>query len=128
MNFASLVMRRTTITLIKNQLYITLVVAMLSYFIYDLAVIFAGLYGGLIAISATTISSLKITKAGNIASTEKLQGNIEIYIGAIQKYLVVLTLFALGMGYFKLLPLPMIITFSLTQFAYIFININTYKY
>jgi ATP synthase protein I len=124
MNFASQIMRRTTFTLIKNQLYITLMVAMLSYIIYDLAVFLAGLYGGLIAILATLISSWRITRAGNVAGIEIQQGTFEIYLGAIQKYILVLVLFALGMGFLKLLPVPMIVAFSVAQLAYLFINVN----
>ena len=121
-SFASLVMRRATYKLLKNQLLIVLLVATLSIIFFDLAILYACLYGGFIAIAGTLISSWRITRAG---STGKHQGYIEIYLGAIQKYILTLVLFAIGIGALHLSAVAMIVTFSMEQFAYLFINVDT---
>ncbi len=121
-SFASLVMRRTTYKLIKNQMIIILLITILSIIFFDLEVLYSCLYGGIIALSGTLISSWRITRAGN---TEKHQGYIEIYLGAFQKYILTLLLFAIGIGGLNLSAIPMIVTFSMGQFAYLFINVDT---
>jgi len=115
-------MRRTTHKLIKNQLIIVLFTALLSIIFFQSAVFYACLYGGLIALFGTLISSWRITRAGN---TEKHQGYIEIYLGAIQKYILTLVLFAIGIGALHLSAVPMIVTFSMGQFAYLLVNVDT---
>ena len=121
-SFASVVMRRATHKLIKNQLIIVLLIAVLSRLFFQAAELYACLYGGFIVIAGTLISSWRITRAG---STEKHQGYVEIYLGAIQKYILTVFLFAIGIGALHLLPIPMIITFAMGQFAYLMINVDT---
>ncbi len=125
MSFASLVLRRTTYKLIKNQAIIAICVSFLALLIFNVSTFLSCLYGALIAISATLISSWRISRAGNLKAHGIHQGYIEIYLGAIQKYILTLVLFALGMGGLHLAPVPMIVSFALLQLAYVFTDVNT---
>ena len=115
-------MRRTTHKLMKNQLAIVLFVTILSIIFFQSAIFFACLYGGFIALLGTLISSWRINRAGN---TEKYQGYVEIYLGAIQKYILTVVLFAIGIGALHLSAVPMIVTFAMGQFAYLLVNVDT---
>jgi ATP synthase protein I len=125
MSFAAKVMRKTTYNLIKNQCYIALSVAILAWVFFDPTVLLASLYGAFIALSGSLISSWRITRAGVIGISEKQQGYIEIYLGAIQRYILTLVLFALGIGALHLPAVPMIAIFALEQIAYLFITVDT---
>ncbi|MFK5985157.1 MAG: ATP synthase subunit I [Pseudomonadota bacterium] len=125
MSFASLVLRRATYKLIKSQIYIAITVSILALILFNISMFFSCLYGAFIAISATLISSWRINRAGNLRSNEAQQGYVEVYLGAIQKYILTLFLFAVGMGGLHLAPVPMIVSFALLQLAYLFIDINT---
>lgn len=124
-SFATLVMRQTTYKLIKNQCYIALFVATLAWVIFNPTVLLASLYGAFIALSGSLISSWRIIRAGNTGKDEKQQGYIEIYLGAIQRYILTLVLFAIGIGGLHLSAIAMIVTFAIEQFAYLFIDVDT---
>ena len=124
-SFATLVMRKTTYKLIKNQCYIALIVATFAWFVFDFAVLLASLYGAFIALSGSLISSWRISRAGRVGINEKQQGYIEIYLGAIQRYILTLVLFAIGIGGLQLSAIAMIVTFSIEQLAYLFIDVDT---
>ena len=120
-----MVMRRVVRRLFIVQVVITFIVA-LGYFAFqNTNGFFAALYGGSITLSGTLLMAWRISRAGEVASTQKQQGYIEIYIGAIQKFVLTLVLMAIGMGYLKLDPLAILICFALTQFSFIANKVDT---
>jgi len=123
MSFATVVMRRVVSRLLLVQIVITLIVALGYIAFQNLNGFFATLYGGSITLSGTLLMAWRISRAG--ASDEKQQGYIEIYTGAVQKFILTLVLLAIGMGYLKLDPLAMMLSFALTQFSYIANKVDT---
>jgi len=85
----------------------------------------AALYGGSITLAASLLMAWRITRAGEVAAADKQQGYIEIYIGAFQKFFLTLALMAIGMGYFKLDPLAILISFAITQMSFIANKVDT---
>ncbi len=125
MSFAALVMRRAVIRLLIIQTVIALVIAFTYLVFRDLNEFFAALYGGSITLTGTLLMAWRIRRAGEVAAQEKQQGFVEIYTGAIQKFFLTLVLMALGMGYFKLHPLAILLSFALTQLSYLAIKVDT---
>ena len=125
MSFALVVMRRVVRRLLIVQLILTFIVA-LAYLIFNTNSMFSALYGGFITLAATMLMALRIVRAGEVAAADKQQGYIEIYIGAFQKFILTLVLMAVGMGYLKLDPLAILISFAITQLSFIANKVDTH--
>lgn len=123
MSFATVVMRRVVRRLLIVQIVITLIVALGYIAFQNLNGFIAALYGGSITLSGTLLMAWRISRAG--ASNEKQQGYVEIYTGAVQKFILTLVLLAIGMGLLKLNPLAMLLSFALTQLSYIANKVDT---
>ena len=78
----------------------------------------SALYGGACALviawllSRTTRLALKAARVAPGTETTVL------YLGALQRFITVLALFALGIGWLKLDPIPLIIAFAVAQGAF----------
>ena len=125
MSFAAVVMRRVVYRLIIVQVILTFIVALAYLAFQNINGFFAALFGGSITLSGTVLMAWRISRAGEAASTEKQQGYIEIYIGAIQKFVLTLVLMALGMGYLQLNPLAILVGFAVTQLSFIANKVDT---
>ncbi|WP_198262953.1 ATP synthase subunit I [sulfur-oxidizing endosymbiont of Gigantopelta aegis] len=130
MSFANVVMRRVVNRLIIVQVVLTLIVALVYLAFQNTNGFLAALFGGSITLSGTLLMAWRISRAGEAAlpgqmSDGKYQGYVEIYIGAIQKFVLTLVLMAFGMGYLKLDPLAILIGFAVTQLSYIANKVDT---
>lgn len=126
MSFAIVVMRRVVRRLLIIQVILTFIISLLYLVLTNTSGMIAAFYGGNITIVATLISAWRIGRAGEVAYSDKQQGYIEIYIGAIQKFILTLALMAIGMGWLKLDPLAILISFSLTQLSFIANKVDTH--
>ena len=125
MSFAAVVMRRVVRRLLTVQAILTIIVA-LSYLAFqELDGFIAAVYGGLITLSGTLLMAWRISRAGEIGAEQKQQGYLEIYLGAIQKFILTLVLMAVGMGFMKLNPMSMIIAFAVTQLSFLANKVDT---
>ncbi|MCU7938519.1 MAG: ATP synthase subunit I [gamma proteobacterium symbiont of Bathyaustriella thionipta] len=125
MSFAIVVMRRVVRRLLIVQILLTLIITLIYLFLQNSDSQYAALYGGSITISGTLLMAWRIARAGEVASKEQQQGYIEIYIGAIQKFILTLVLMAFGMGYLKLDPLAILVSFAVTQLSFIANKVDT---
>ncbi|RKZ90377.1 MAG: ATP synthase subunit I [Gammaproteobacteria bacterium] len=125
MSFAIVVMRRVVRRLLIVQIIITLFVALVYLVLHGLDNLSAAFYGGCITLSGTLLMAWRIARAGEAATIEKQQGFIEIYIGALQKFILTLVLMAFGMGYLKLDPLAILVSFAATQLSFIANKVDT---
>ncbi|MBF0264460.1 MAG: ATP synthase subunit I [Gammaproteobacteria bacterium] len=127
MKFAGLVLKKTVKKLLIKQLIFSLIVAIIGFFIGGLTALLAALYGGLITIVGTILMSNHVYRAAKVssASSRKQQGYIEIYLGVIKKFVATLMLFALGIAILGLSPGMMVISFIVTQFSYLFNQVDT---
>lgn len=125
MSFAALVMRRAVHRLLIIQFVIFLLVASVYLIFQSIDGFIAAIYGGSITLTGTILMAWRIRRAGEVAAQEMQQGFVEIYAGAIQKFILTLVLMAVGMGYFKLDPLAILVSFALTQFSYLAIKVDT---
>jgi len=125
MSFAIVVMRRVVRRLLIVQIIITSFIALVYLVLLGSDGLFAAFYGGCITLSGTLLMAWRIARAGEVAATEKQHGFIEIYIGAIQKFILTLVLMAIGMGYLKLDPLAILVCFAATQLSFIANKVDT---
>jgi len=125
MSFALVVMRRVVRRLLIVQLILMLIIA-LGYLVFqNLNALSAAVYGAAITIIGTLLMAWRIARAGEVAATQKQQGYIEVYIGAIQKFVLTLVLMAFGMGFLKLDPLAVLVGFAVTQLSFIANKVDT---
>jgi len=92
------------------------------------AVVFAGIEGGWAAVSAffggfigLTVSLLLrrgVLKANETAQEDPKRGMLVLYVGAVQRFVVVLALFGLGLGLLGMAPLATVVGFGCAQLAY----------
>lgn len=76
-------------------------------------------YGGGVALASSILLGRSLKAAGEAAHRAPTQGIWMLYFGAVQRFLLVLALLAVGMGVFKLPPLPMIVGFAGAQVAFL---------
>jgi ATP synthase protein I len=59
-----------------------------------------------------------VKQAGDLAAVSTQRSMLSLYFGAVQRFVLVLALLAVGMGYLKLAPLPLLASFAIAQLAY----------
>lgn len=80
----------------------------------------AAFYGGGIVILNLWLSSRRLLKVLGNQNTSPNQEVLVLYVAAAQRFILTLGLFILGMGVFKLPPIPLLIGFAVTQVTYFF--------
>lgn len=82
--------------------------------------VMALLYGGGVTIVTTLYSGwrLKVATVGD--EHGPALNMMEFYKGTLLRFVLVIALLALGLGYFRLEPLAVIIGFAITQLGYLF--------
>lgn len=76
-------------------------------------------YGGGLALASSVLLGRSLRAAGAAAQRAPKQGVWMLYFGAVQRFVLVLTLLAVGMGVFGLPPLPLIVGFAGAQVAFL---------
>lgn len=100
------------------QILITLGSAIVLGYIQGDSSIQASLYGGGIAIInalllAWGVQETKVSKSQNVNTSV-----IPLYISAVLRFFFTLVGLGVGMGYLKLAPLPLLLTFGLAYLSY----------
>jgi ATP synthase protein I len=85
----------------------------------DINLIWAALYGGMMAIINALSLNHKVARASQVADNAT-KGLIILYLGAVQRFVITAVLFFVGMGILKLAPVPMIAAFAIAQFGILF--------
>jgi ATP synthase protein I len=79
----------------------------------------ASVFGGLIPVSATMLLIFYSKRAERVDSSEAGSNISLLYRCAIERMVLVVILFAMGLGLMNLEPLPMIITFVIGQMVFL---------
>ena len=79
------------------------------------------LFGGAISVASSLLLRRGVVRAGEIAATDPKKSLMVLYFGALQRFVLVVALFALGLGVFKLNPLAAVVGFGAAQLAYILV-------
>jgi len=104
--------------LMINQLIIGLILAGIFWFSSGKHAAVSALFGAFSALSIAAVLGYGVIRANKIATTNPQRSMIIIYFGAVQRFVLVLALFILGLAVLDLNPLAMAATFGLAQIAY----------
>jgi ATP synthase protein I len=75
-------------------------------------------YGSVISIILAYLLSRGVAQAGETVQLSSKKSTAILYMGAVQRFILVLALFGVGLVLLKLEPLATVIGFALTQLAY----------
>jgi len=75
-------------------------------------------FGGFIGLTVSLLLRRGVLKANEIAREDPKRGMIVLYAGAVQRFVVVLALFGLALGWLDMTPLAVVIGFGCAQLAY----------
>jgi hypothetical protein len=109
--------RRDTRRVLQAQALLTLLIAGGFGFARGLPAVLAALYGGAITILITGWLARRVRQAGETATPGA--GLVVIYSSAVLRYAAVVVLIGAGIGLLKLLPLPLLCAFAVTQFGFL---------
>lgn len=82
--------------------------------------VWSALYGMGASIAITALLSYGVVRAEKAAANDPKKSMGILYVGAVQRFLLVLGLFIFGLAVLKLEPLATAVSFGLTQFGYVF--------
>jgi len=109
---------RGAIRVVVAQLALMLLVAGVFGVTRGRDALLAALYGGMVTVLVTGWLAWRLRRAGN-AGTAATAGLGVIYSSWVMRYVAVALLLAAGLGYLKLMPLPLISAFAVTQFGFL---------
>lgn len=106
-------MRNVVTRLLLMQSVAAVCVAVLMGVAYKGSAAVAAIYGGLVALIMTSMLAWRISQAARSSTALKW-----LMLGAAERMIVVCIAFAIGIGVFGLLPMPMLVGFGLAELAY----------
>jgi len=80
----------------------------------------AAAYGGAMALLIAWMLGRRALLAAEVAKAHPGQETMVIVTGAVQRFVVVLVLFGLGMGWLELQPVPLLAAFAIAQLGHMF--------
>lgn len=83
------------------------------------AAVRSALYGGLCALLNAWLLGRRWRRAAHAARVSPGTEVSIIYVGALQRFAVLLGLFVVGMGWLKLEPVPLLVAFAAAQSAFL---------
>jgi len=101
------------------QAVITALVVVTFMFVDGLRSGIAAFYGGTVAITLTWLLKRRVDGVAQASQSSHSKSMLLLYLGIVQRFLLVLALFALALGVLKLDPLASIVGFGLGQFGYV---------
>jgi len=120
MSYAASVLRSTARRLLIIQLVLVLATALGFLAAKGGPEMLAALYGGAIALLNTLISAHRLRRASDAAVSDAKRGMMELYIGAILRFIGTPLFVALGILALGLDPIAIIVGFAVAQLAYFF--------
>jgi len=79
----------------------------------------SALYGGLVAVTLTALLSRGVKRAEVTAARDPQKSMVILYVGAVQRFVLALAAFALGLAVLKLEPMAVFVGFAAAQFSYL---------
>jgi ATP synthase protein I len=90
-----------------------------AYLVYGSAAAAGTLYGGAVAVIVAVLLAWRVQRAGEIGGSDVQRGTVQLYLGAVERFVFVLLAIGLGIAVLKLAPLPMIAGFAVAQLGYL---------
>lgn len=125
MSYAAEILRRAVRRLVLVQVLLVVAVGVGFLTTKGVADLWAVLYGGAIALFNTLFSAYRLQRATDAATDSVKRGMIELYVGAITRFVATPTLVALGIIALALNPVGIIAGFAIAQVGYFFDSAHT---
>ena len=94
---------------LKYQLIVIALVALVFAFTFQNSThVIAALYGGIISLTLSWTLGWALTKASKIVKTDPKKGLMVVYISAVIRFILMIGLFAMGIGALGLNPIPLL--------------------
>ena len=103
---------------VRIQFAVTALIAVLFIVQGPWAAISA-IYGGLVSVASTYLLRWGVARATELAKKDPRQSMLTLYAGAVQRFIGVIVLFALGMAVIELLPLAILVGFAGAQLSFV---------
>lgn len=120
MSYAAEVLRRAVKRLLLVQVLLVLAVSIAFLLGQGLAEFLAAIYGGGIALFNTLVSAQRLRRATDAAVADAKSGIMELYVGAITRFVATPLLVAVGIVVLALEPVGIIAGFAVAQLGYFF--------
>lgn len=124
MNPTSEALARKNRALIAYQIVLTLIAALIWVMLRGGEAALAALYGGLVTLASTLLLGWRMLQAGRVAGRNPRKSMRMLYVGALQRFVLVVAAFACGIGIFQLYPPAIIVGFVASQFAYVLVGLG----
>lgn len=120
MSYAAKTLRTTLRRLITTQLSLVLAAVAIYFSLKGWQAAIACLYGGAIALFNTLVSAQRLRRASESAGSDAARGMMELYIGAVIRFVATPALVVVGIVLLKLEPIAIIVGFAVAQLGYFF--------
>jgi ATP synthase protein I len=100
------------------QLVIALAVAVGFLMLQGVLEARAALYGGGVTLVNSLWLARRIRWAEDLAQRSAARGAASLYLGALERFLLVLALLVLGLGLLKLAPVPLVVGFGVAHLGF----------
>ena len=110
-------MRSLGFSILKMQILLVLFASPFVLWFFGWRGFSALWFGGIVAMFNIILMSRRLA-AANLDVERGLDGSMQLYLGAVERFAFAALGFALGMGYLKLSPLPLLAGFGLAQLVY----------
>ncbi len=122
MNNAAAVLSGSIRRVIGTQLTLTaaIVVGYIAWYGWTggRAAALAALFGGGVALAGTWLLGRRVRRV-SVSTPDGVGGQLGLYAGAAPRFVATLILLGVGIGWMKLAPAPLIVTFGLAQFGFL---------
>jgi ATP synthase protein I len=103
---------------LRAQLVVSVVLAGL-FLLQGVTEALSALYGGLASLIIAWFLSRGVRRASELATVDIKKSMATLYVGAVQRFLLVIGLLALGLSLLKLNPIALCVGFAVTQMSYL---------
>jgi ATP synthase protein I len=79
----------------------------------------SAMYGGMVSVITAWFLSRGVQRAGKLAVDNPKKSMAILYVGAVQRFLLVLGLLAVGLALLKLEPIALCVGFAVAQISYL---------
>ncbi|MHB1333895.1 MAG: ATP synthase subunit I [Sulfuriferula sp.] len=101
------------------QMLVSMAVAAIFWMTGSFSQAESALYGGLASVALAVLLKRNLIKAGQFTLDTPRKGLFILYLGAMQRFIIVLGIFGVGFAVFKFKPLASLIGFGAAQLSYL---------
>ncbi|HXZ96059.1 MAG TPA: ATP synthase subunit I [Burkholderiales bacterium] len=118
MSHAAEILSQSIRRVLLSQIALTVMTAGIAFALLGSAEAAAASYGGGVALMSTWLLGRRVSRTPEIIRQGDTTSHLALYAGMLPRFIVTLALLALGIGWLKLAPMPLIVAFALAQLGF----------